>query len=44
MGKWSLSRRALLVSGLLALLPEIPALAAIVPLLKFSKFTGSTAV
>ena len=44
MGKWLLSRRALLVSGLLALLPEIPALAAIVPLLKFSKFTGSTAV
>ena len=44
MGKWLLSRRALLVSGLFALLPEIPTSAATVPLLKFIKFTGSTAV
>jgi len=42
MGKWLLSRRALLVSGILAILPEIPASAAVAPLLKFGKFSSST--
>ncbi len=44
MGKWILTRRSFLLTGLLSLISEIPGFAAVVPIVKVGKVLGPTSL